>query len=131
MRIEFFKGRRWLATVSMATALAVTGFYGLRAAALGTLPFEHPDTDHQNGRALRGGRRARLFGGGEARRAGGGQHFIVESSEANGDGNRRRASIPSSASFSAMTSGSVSTYRSSEPRKLLDRASSSAPKATF
>ena len=35
MRIEFFKGRRWLATVSLATALAVTGFYGLRAATLG------------------------------------------------------------------------------------------------
>lgn len=42
MRIEFFKGRRWLATVSVATALAVTGFYGLRAATLGTLPFENP-----------------------------------------------------------------------------------------
>ncbi len=42
MKIEFFKGRRWLATVSVATALAVTGFYGLRAATLGKLPFENP-----------------------------------------------------------------------------------------
>ncbi len=42
MKIEFFKGRRWLATVSVATALAVTGFYGVRAATLGTLPFENP-----------------------------------------------------------------------------------------
>jgi serine protease Do len=31
MKIEFFRGRRWLATLSLATALAVTGFYGLRA----------------------------------------------------------------------------------------------------
>src|SRR5580704_10796698 len=32
MTSEFFRGRRWLATLSIATALAVTGFYGLRAA---------------------------------------------------------------------------------------------------
>jgi serine protease Do len=32
MKTEFFKGRRWLATVSIATVLAVTAFYGLRAA---------------------------------------------------------------------------------------------------
>src|SRR5271167_2710608 len=42
MKIEFFRGRRWLATLSLATALAVTGFYGLRAAELGKLPFENP-----------------------------------------------------------------------------------------
>ena len=42
MTIEFFKGRRWLATVSLAAAIAVTGFYGLRAATLGTMPFETP-----------------------------------------------------------------------------------------
>ena len=30
--MRVFKGRRWLATISMATAFAVTGFYGLRAA---------------------------------------------------------------------------------------------------
>ena len=42
MKTEFFKGRRWLATASLATALAVTGFYGLRAAELGKLPFENP-----------------------------------------------------------------------------------------
>jgi serine protease Do len=42
MRIEFFNGRRWLATVSLATAVAVTGFYGLRAAELGKFPFENP-----------------------------------------------------------------------------------------
>jgi serine protease Do len=42
MRNEFFKGRRWLATVSVATALAITGFYGLRAATLGRLPFGNP-----------------------------------------------------------------------------------------
>lgn len=42
MRIKFFQGRRWLATVSVATALAVTGFYGLRAATQGKLPFENP-----------------------------------------------------------------------------------------
>jgi S1-C subfamily serine protease len=41
VRREFFKGRRLLATVSLATALAVTGFYGLRAAELGKLPFEN------------------------------------------------------------------------------------------
>jgi serine protease Do len=32
MKSEFFRGRRWLATAAMVTALAVTGFYGLRAA---------------------------------------------------------------------------------------------------
>ncbi len=32
MKSEFFRGRRWMATAAMATALAVTGFYGLRAA---------------------------------------------------------------------------------------------------
>jgi serine protease Do len=42
MRSEFFKGRRWLATVAMLAAIAVTGFYGLRAAELGKLPFENP-----------------------------------------------------------------------------------------
>jgi serine protease Do len=42
MKMEFFKGRRWLATVSVATVLAVTGFYGLRAATLGKLGFENP-----------------------------------------------------------------------------------------
>ena len=40
MKIESFKGRRWLATISVATALAVTGFYGLRAATLAA--FENP-----------------------------------------------------------------------------------------
>ncbi len=42
MRIEFFKGRPWLATASLATAIAVTGFYGLQAATLGTTPLENP-----------------------------------------------------------------------------------------
>ena len=42
MKIEFLRGRRWLAAVSVATAVAVTGFYGLRAAELGKLPFENP-----------------------------------------------------------------------------------------
>jgi len=42
MRSEFFKGRRWLATASLVTALAVTSFYGLRAATLEKLPFESP-----------------------------------------------------------------------------------------
>jgi len=32
MRSEIFRGRRWMATVAMVAALAVTGFYGLRAA---------------------------------------------------------------------------------------------------
>jgi serine protease Do len=32
MRSEFFRGRRWMATAAMVAALAVTGFYGLRAA---------------------------------------------------------------------------------------------------
>jgi serine protease Do len=32
MKSEFFRGRRWLATSAMVAALAVTGFYGLRAA---------------------------------------------------------------------------------------------------
>ncbi len=42
MRIEFFRGRGWLAAVSIGTVLAVAGFYGLRAAPLGTLPFGNP-----------------------------------------------------------------------------------------
>jgi hypothetical protein len=42
MKIEFLRGRRWLAAVSVATAVAVTGFYGLRAAELGKVPFENP-----------------------------------------------------------------------------------------
>ena len=41
MKIDFLKGRRGLATLTLAAALAATGFYGLRAASLGTLPFEH------------------------------------------------------------------------------------------
>jgi serine protease Do len=32
MKSEFFRGRRWMATAAMVAALAVTGFYGLRAA---------------------------------------------------------------------------------------------------
>ncbi len=32
MKNEFFRGRRWIATVATVAALAVTGFYGLRAA---------------------------------------------------------------------------------------------------
>jgi serine protease Do len=32
MRSEFFRGRRWMAAAAMVTAMAVTGFYGLRAA---------------------------------------------------------------------------------------------------
>src|SRR5580692_3692832 len=32
MKSEFFRGRRWIATVAMVAAMAVTGFYGLRAA---------------------------------------------------------------------------------------------------
>src|SRR5580698_9196430 len=34
MKGTFFRGRHWLATVSLGTALAVTGFLGLRAAVL-------------------------------------------------------------------------------------------------
>ncbi|MGD1091379.1 MAG: DegQ family serine endoprotease [Bryobacteraceae bacterium] len=34
MKDTFFRGRHWLATVSLGTALAVTGFLGLRAAVL-------------------------------------------------------------------------------------------------
>ena len=41
MNRDFLKGRRGLAAVTLAAALAATGFYGLRAASLGTLPFEH------------------------------------------------------------------------------------------
>jgi hypothetical protein len=37
MEIEFFRGRRWLATACVMVALAATGFYGLRAAAQGKL----------------------------------------------------------------------------------------------
>src|SRR5690242_7712052 len=37
MKSKFFKGRSWVAAVSLTTALAVTGFYGLRAATLGRL----------------------------------------------------------------------------------------------
>jgi serine protease Do len=42
MKIEFFRGRRWLATASLTVALAATGFYGLRAATQGKLSFENP-----------------------------------------------------------------------------------------
>ncbi|HEY1755300.1 MAG TPA: DegQ family serine endoprotease [Bryobacteraceae bacterium] len=41
MKSEFLKGR-WLATAAAVTAMAVTGFYGLRAATVGRLPFENP-----------------------------------------------------------------------------------------
>jgi serine protease Do len=40
MKIQLFKGRGWLATFAVATALAVTSFYGLRAATVGGSPFE-------------------------------------------------------------------------------------------
>jgi serine protease Do len=42
MKFEFLRGRRWLTTASLAALVAVTGFYGLRAAAAGKLPFEGP-----------------------------------------------------------------------------------------
>jgi serine protease Do len=42
MSNKFFQGRRWIVTTATVAALAVTGFYGLRAAELGTLPFENP-----------------------------------------------------------------------------------------
>jgi serine protease Do len=42
MNIEFFRGRRWLALASLTAALAATGFYGLKAAGLGNMPFAHP-----------------------------------------------------------------------------------------
>ena len=42
MQFEIFKSRRWLAAFSLAIAFAVTGFYGLRAAATGNLPFQNP-----------------------------------------------------------------------------------------
>ena len=42
MRFELFRGRHWLTTVSLATVFALTGFYGVRAATLGKLPFENP-----------------------------------------------------------------------------------------
>jgi serine protease Do len=32
MKSEFFRGRRWIASAAIVTAMAVTGFYGLRAA---------------------------------------------------------------------------------------------------
>ena len=69
MKIEFFKGRRWLATASLATAFAVTGFYGLRAASR-HIALRESGADHQNGPALRGGFWARVLGRGEARPAG-------------------------------------------------------------
>jgi serine protease Do len=40
MKVEFFRGRRWLATVSLTAALAAVGFYGLHAE--GKLPFTNP-----------------------------------------------------------------------------------------
>ena len=42
MKFEFRKGRHWLTTASLAALVAVTGFYGIRAAAEGKLPFEGP-----------------------------------------------------------------------------------------
>ena len=38
MSSEFFGGRKWIATVSLAAAMAATGIYG---ATTGKLPFEH------------------------------------------------------------------------------------------
>jgi len=40
MKFEFFRGRRWLATASLAATLAAVGFYGLHAE--GKLPFTNP-----------------------------------------------------------------------------------------
>jgi serine protease Do len=40
MKFSSPTGRRWLTTVSLATVIAVTGFYGLRAATIGKLSFE-------------------------------------------------------------------------------------------
>jgi serine protease Do len=42
MSTKFFQGRRWMATTAAVAALAITGFFGLRAAELGVLPFENP-----------------------------------------------------------------------------------------
>src|SRR5580698_5711426 len=42
MRNGFIKGRRSIVTAAMVAAMAVTGFYGLRAAELGKLPFVNP-----------------------------------------------------------------------------------------
>jgi serine protease Do len=39
MNPTFFRGRKWMATVSLAAAMAATGIYG---ATTGRLPFEHP-----------------------------------------------------------------------------------------
>ena len=42
MSSEFFGGRKWIATASLAAAMAATGIYGAVVyAATGTLPFEH------------------------------------------------------------------------------------------
>jgi serine protease Do len=40
MKIQFFKGRSWLAICAVGTALAVTSFYGLRAATVGSSSVE-------------------------------------------------------------------------------------------
>ena len=132
MKFEFFKGRRWLATVSLAAAARCNRFLRVTGSDRGQIALRESGANHQDGHALRGGCRPRVFGRREARSAGRGQHFIFESGEANGDGRARRASILSSASSSAMTfRASDSTYRRSEARKLSDRASSSARRATF
>jgi serine protease Do len=39
MNSQFFRGRKWIATASLAAAMAATGIYG---ATTGRLPFEHP-----------------------------------------------------------------------------------------
>jgi serine protease Do len=39
MNTQFFRGRKWIATTSLAAAMAATGIYG---ATTGRLPFEHP-----------------------------------------------------------------------------------------
>ena len=38
MNSQFFRGRKWIATASLAAAMAATGIYG---ATTGRLPFEH------------------------------------------------------------------------------------------
>ena len=101
MKSEFFRGRRWLAALSLATALAVTGFYGLRAAELGKLPFENPAPTIRT--SVRSEAAAGRGYSAVVKRVlpGGGQHFHVENGQADGDGNAGRQSIRCSASSSA------------------------------
>ncbi len=130
MKIEFFRGRRWLATASMVAALSVTGFYGLRAAEQGKLPFQGPTPT------------VKIAARSEAA-SGRGYSAVVKRvvpAVVNISSSKMvkqtametpEGWIHFSGSSSETTSDKNSTFPRNAVRRLLDRVSSSAPKAMF